>query len=365
MWALHDIDLGIDSGETVGVIGRNGSGKTTLLRLLAGVSAPTTGRLRVVGSTAPLIGVGVGFNPELTGRENVFVNGELLGLSSARLRERFDDIVDFAELEGFLDTPVKFYSSGMFLRLAFSVAIHVEPDVLLVDEVLAVGDLAFQLKCFDRMRELQQRGTTIMVVTHSMIMVRWMCQRAVVLHRGEKRFDGAVDDAIGEYHALMELGAGDDVSEAAAVTLELVDGLGQPQRRVLAGEPLRLRVHADFAVETGPVTIHLVVGHAQVPGVYDVTLPMATESAGGYGPGRPLDATVRLENRLLGGTFTATLHLEPAAGGPPLGSTTPLSFFVASDARPFGLADLGGDLVVAGRPVPLDGDGAYRAGQRA
>ena len=365
MWALHDVDLRIDAGETVGVIGRNGSGKTTLLRLLAGVSAPTTGRLRVVGSTAPLIGVGVGFNPELTGRENVFVNGELLGLSPARVRERFDDIVEFAELEHFLDTPVKFYSSGMFLRLAFAVAIHVEPDVLLVDEVLAVGDLAFQLKCFDRMRELQERGTTIVVVTHSMVMVRWMCQRAVVLHGGAKRFDGPVDDAIGEYHALIEMAAGDDVSEAAAVTLELIDGDGEPQRRVLAGEPLRLRVHADFAVETGPVTLHVVVGHAQVPGVYDVTLPMATGGAGGYGPGRPLDATVRLENRLLGGTFTATLHLEPAAGGPPIVSPTAVSFFVASDARPFGLADLGGDLVVAGRPVPLGGDGAYRTGPRA
>jgi hypothetical protein len=197
-----------------------------------------------------------------------------------------------------------------------------------------------------------------------MIMVRWMCQRAVVLHGGEKRFDGPVDDAIGEYHALIEMAADDDVNEAAAVTMELVDGDGQPQRRVLAGEPLRLRVHADFAVETEPVTLHVVVGHAQVPGVYDVTLPMATGGAGGYGPGRPLDATVRLENRLLGGTFTATLDLEPAAGGPPIGSTTAVSFFVASDARPFGLADMGGDLVVSGRRVPLGGDGAYRTGPR-
>src|SRR5689334_13465022 len=150
-WALRDIDFSVRAGETVGVIGRNGSGKTTLLRLLSGVSAPTTGRLRVAGSIAPLIGVGVGFSPELTGRENVFVNGQLLGMNEQEVRRRFDAIVDFSEIEDFIDTPVKYYSSGMFLRLGFSVAIHADPEVLLVDEILAVGDIAFQLKCLERM----------------------------------------------------------------------------------------------------------------------------------------------------------------------------------------------------------------------
>ncbi|MCW2548999.1 MAG: transporter protein, partial [Mycobacterium sp.] len=147
LWALRDIDLTVARGETIGVIGRNGSGKTTLLRMLSGVSAPSTGHLRVVGSIAPLIGIGVGFHAELTGRENVMVNGRLLGMSDRELKRKFDDIDAFSEIEEFIDTPVKFYSSGMFLSLGFSVAIHTQPDVLLVDEILAVGDLAFQLKC--------------------------------------------------------------------------------------------------------------------------------------------------------------------------------------------------------------------------
>ncbi len=196
-WALRDLDLQIERGETVGVIGRNGSGKTTLLRLLSGVSAPTTGRLRVAGSIAPLIGVGVGFHPELTGRENVFVNGRLLGMSERQLRDRYDAIVDFSEIGDAIDMPVKYYSSGMFLRLGFSVAIHTDPEILLVDEILAVGDIAFQLKCLERMREVQARGTTIVVVTHNLHSLDQIAPRTVVLqprpqdvrrrHRGRAR----------------------------------------------------------------------------------------------------------------------------------------------------------------------------------
>ncbi|MDZ7734094.1 MAG: ABC transporter ATP-binding protein [Acidimicrobiia bacterium] len=165
LWAVRDLDLRIEPGETVGLLGRNGAGKSTLLRMMAGVSEPTEGRVVVRGRIAPLISVGVGFHQELTGRENVYVNGMLLGLSRAQVEERFDEIVAFAELTERIDTPVKFYSSGMFMRLGFSVAIHVNPEVLLVDEVLAVGDVAFQLKCFDRMRELSAGGTTIVLVS--------------------------------------------------------------------------------------------------------------------------------------------------------------------------------------------------------
>ena len=154
-WALKDISIEVKQGETLGILGRNGAGKTTLLRLLAGVSRPTEGRVRIAGRIAPLIGVGVGFHQEMSGRENIYVNGMLLGLSRREIDGRMEQIMDFAELEGFIDTPVKFYSSGMFMRLGFSVAAHVDPEVLLVDEVLAVGDLAFQLKCFERMRALQ------------------------------------------------------------------------------------------------------------------------------------------------------------------------------------------------------------------
>ena len=157
-WAVRGVDLSIDPGETIGILGRNGAGKTTLLRMLAGVSRPTEGHATIRGRVAPLIGVGVGFHPEMTGRENVYVNGMLLGLSKAEVDARFDAIIDFAELTEFVDSPVKFYSSGMFMRLGFAVAVHTEPGIFLVDEVLAVGDIAFQLKCFERMRRLQAVG---------------------------------------------------------------------------------------------------------------------------------------------------------------------------------------------------------------
>src|SRR5436309_9699332 len=172
LWALRDVDLTLGQGDVLGVIGRNGAGKTTLLRLLAGVTRPTTGEVEIRGRVAPLISVGVGFHPEMSGRENVYVNGMLLGLTRREVDARLEEIVAFAELEDFIDTPVKFYSSGMFMRLGFSVAVHSDPNILVVDEVLAVGDMAFQAKCLERMRSLQQKGTSIVVVSHSMGTIR-------------------------------------------------------------------------------------------------------------------------------------------------------------------------------------------------
>jgi ABC-type polysaccharide/polyol phosphate transport system ATPase subunit len=202
-WAVRDVDLTIAPGETVGILGRNGAGKTTLLRMLAGVSRPTEGQVTIRGRVAPLIGVGVGFHPEMTGRENVYVNGMLLGLSKAEVDARFDAIVDFAELAEFVDSPVKFYSSGMFMRLGFAVAVHTDPRIFLVDEVLAVGDIAFQLKCFERMRALQASGTTIILVSHSMHAIRLLCPRAVLLSHGRVELDGPAESVIARHHELL------------------------------------------------------------------------------------------------------------------------------------------------------------------
>ena len=179
LWALRDVDLEVGPGETVGVIGRNGFGKSTMLRILAGVTAPTTGVVSVAGRVAPLISVGVGFHPELTGRENVYVNGTILGMSRKDIDRRFDDIVEFSEVGDFIDTPVKFYSSGMFVRLGFSVAVASSPDVLLLDEVLAVGDFAFQQKCFERIGEIQKQGTIVLMVSHNIDAVRRLCSRVL------------------------------------------------------------------------------------------------------------------------------------------------------------------------------------------
>src|SRR3954468_3336998 len=203
IYALRDIDLTVGQGETLGIIGRNGAGKTTLLRLMAGVTQPTTGVVRRAGRVAPLISVGVGFHQEMSGRENVYVNGMLLGLSAKQVAQRFDEIVAFAELDDFIDTPVKFYSSGMFMRLGFSVAVHSDPRLFLVDEVLAVGDMSFQAKCLDRMRALQQAGTSIVLVSHIMSAVRLLCPRVAVLEDGRLLFDGDPETAIGEYYKVL------------------------------------------------------------------------------------------------------------------------------------------------------------------
>lgn len=196
LWAVRDVDAVIPRGECFGVLGPNGSGKSTLLRLLAGVTAPTDGCVTVRGRVAPLLGVGVGFHGELTGRENIYVNGSLLGLSPQEIDDRFESIVGFAEIGDFLETPVKFYSSGMFVRLGFAVAAHADPSVMLVDEVLAVGDLAFQLKCFDHLRDVRERGTTVVVVSHNTEAIRRLCDRAMVLHEGRVAFVGEPEQAV-------------------------------------------------------------------------------------------------------------------------------------------------------------------------
>ncbi|MBV8957938.1 MAG: ABC transporter ATP-binding protein, partial [Actinobacteria bacterium] len=253
LWALRDVDLTLAEGDVLGVIGPNGAGKTTLLRLLAGVTRPTTGRVTVGGRVAPLISVGVGFHREMSGRENVYVNGMLLGLTKAEVDRRFDAIVDFAELTDFIDTPVKFYSSGMFMRLGFAVAVHTNPQVFLVDEILAVGDLAFQIKCAERMKEIRAAGTTIVMVSHNLQSIRVLCPRAVVLHHGNVDFDGPVEDAIARHHVLLSQqgdgrGGLGEVRHVGGVTVSERALLGQEgaAHYVESGTPLRLRVRVRF-----------------------------------------------------------------------------------------------------------------------
>ncbi|MBI4575120.1 MAG: ABC transporter ATP-binding protein [Planctomycetes bacterium] len=199
MWALKDVSFSVGSGEVLGVIGRNGAGKTTLLKVLARITEPTEGRARVRGRVGSLLEVGTGFHPELTGRENVFLNGAILGMSRSRIRRVFDPIVDFSGVERHIDTPVKYYSTGMGVRLAFAVAAHLEPDVLLVDEVLAVGDANFQKKCLRRMEEAGWEGRTVLFVSHSMPAVLRLCQRVILLDGGRVVMDGRPGEAVGAY----------------------------------------------------------------------------------------------------------------------------------------------------------------------
>ncbi len=198
-YALRDVTFSINRGETTGIIGRNGSGKSTILKLIAGVMAPTTGEVRVAGRVSPLIELGAGFHPDLTGRENVHLNGSILGMSSREIREQFDAIVNFAELWEFIDTPVKRYSSGMYVRLGFAVAVHSNPEVLLVDEVLSVGDAYFQEKSLAKMHEFQAKGTTIVVVSHSMELVQRFCERALLIEGGHLVAEGSAKEIVERY----------------------------------------------------------------------------------------------------------------------------------------------------------------------
>lgn len=231
-WALKDVCFDVNHGEVVGIIGRNGAGKSTLLKILSRITTPSEGEVIARGRLASLLEVGTGFHPELTGRENIYLNGAILGMRKSEINRRFDEIVAFSEIEQFLDTPVKHYSSGMYVRLAFAVAAHLNPEILIVDEVLAVGDLAFQKKCLGKMGEVSRGGRTVLFVSHNMAAVENLCSRAIVLHRGKLQYDGVSKDAIEYYLKSVSTQGG------TGNVIEL-EGVG---RRRTEGPPLMKRL---------------------------------------------------------------------------------------------------------------------------
>ena len=212
IWALQDVSFEIKRGEVAGIIGLNGAGKSTLLKILSRITGPTRGRADIYGRVGSLLEVGTGFHPELTGRENIYLNGAILGMRKTEIDRKFDEIVNFAEVEKFLDTPVKRYSSGMYVRLAFGVAAHLETEVLLVDEVLAVGDAQFQKKCFEKMRDIGVQGRTILFVSHNMSAVRSICRQALIIEKGRVAAYGEIDETVDRY--LSQVGATQDLGEA-------------------------------------------------------------------------------------------------------------------------------------------------------
>lgn len=248
LWALRDLHFRLEPGSTLGIIGPNGAGKTTALRLLAGITRPSAGRLAVVGRTATLIELGAGFHPELSGRENIDLFGLILGMSRRDIRSRLDSIVEFSGLERFLDTPVKRYSSGMYVRLAFSVAAHVEADVLLVDEVLAVGDTSFRQRCIAHMDALSRSGTTLVFVSHNLSQVQRLCESTLLLHDGAVRHLGPTREAIEAYDRLLAESVADSgasiPSEEGTVRIRSVETVGADESSAPLrwNEPLRLRV---------------------------------------------------------------------------------------------------------------------------
>src|SRR5687768_12086954 len=244
IWAVKDVSFQIKAGEVVGIIGRNGAGKSTLLKILSGITDPTKGYADIYGRVGSLLEVGTGFHPELTGRENIFLNGAILGMRRAEIERKLDEIVAFAEIDKFLDTPVKHYSSGMYVRLAFSVAAHLEPEILLVDEVLAVGDMAFQRKCLGKMDDVAHEGRTVLFVSHNMGLLQTLCERGIFLHQGTVFADGTITEAVDAYLQTLEQARSQDLSKRT-------DRKGQGHARLLGAEVVNDSDGSSSILKTG------------------------------------------------------------------------------------------------------------------
>jgi lipopolysaccharide transport system ATP-binding protein len=266
-WALKDVNFEIEQGDRVGIIGRNGAGKSTLLKVLSRITEPTSGSIRIRGRVASLLEVGTGFHPELTGRENIFLNGAILGMEKSEIRRKFDEIVDFAEIEKFLDTPVKRYSSGMYVRLAFAVAAHLEPEILIIDEVLAVGDAQFQKKCLGKMESVStNEGRTVLFVSHNLATIKQLCNRGVLLERGMLKAQGTLAQIMDSYERSMfysedqSLSAGilyqqTSTSDAkfCITHVEILNQKNQPKSTLATWDYVTFRVHyaAKESVQSG------------------------------------------------------------------------------------------------------------------
>ena len=267
LWALKDINFEVKQGERVGIIGANGAGKSTLLKILSRITEPTTGKVRIKGRVSSLLEVGTGFHQELTGRENIFLNGAILGMTRQEVKRKFDEIIAFAELEKFLDTPVKRYSSGMYVRLAFAVAAHLEPEILIVDEVLAVGDAAFQKKCLDRMENVAQEGRTVLFVSHNMQAIRKLCQRVILLKAGLVSADTIAAEVVQRY--LSKIAESDSISSLETMIQNLPRDpafrlqsiiLSQNGQRVLGtvlnGKPLEIEIRYQVLKRTTGLRVY-------------------------------------------------------------------------------------------------------------
>src|SRR5687767_389957 len=260
IWALKDISFQIKPGEVVGIIGRNGAGKSTLLKILSGITDPTDGYADIYGRVGSLLEVGTGFHPELTGRENIYLNGAILGMRKSEIERKFDEIVAFAEIDKFIDTPVKHYSSGMFVRLAFSVAAHLEPEILMVDEVLAVGDMAFQRKCLGKMDDVAQAGRTVLFVSHNMGLLQQLCERGIFLHQGGVHTDGTITEAVDAYLQTLEQANSQDLSKRT-------DRKGRGQVRLVGTDVTNHSSESSSSVKTGHPARFVFCVNGIVPGM--------------------------------------------------------------------------------------------------
>ncbi len=316
IWALRDVSFEVKEGEVLGIIGRNGAGKSTLLKILSRVTAPTSGQIKVKGRVASLLEVGTGFHPELTGRENVFLNGAILGMSRREIARKFDEIVAFAEVEQFIDTPVKRYSSGMYVRLAFAVAAHLEPEILVVDEVLAVGDTAFQKKCLGKMEDVAKEGRTVLFVSHNMAAVQQLCQHAALIHQGELVELSSTLQVIQNYLASNT----NELSEFRAVSPDKAPGKSGVKLTRVSIKDSQLKVNGNIQAnfpffieieyELSRKIDNLRVGYRLISGNGAVVFTSGDTDPDGRGtprlPGRHISRCVVPENLLNSGRYYVT-----------------------------------------------------------
>jgi lipopolysaccharide transport system ATP-binding protein len=333
--AVRDVSFELGRGEAVGLIGRNGAGKSTLLRILSRVTRPSSGRADLYGTVGALLEVGTGFHPELTGRENVYLSGAVLGMSRRDVAARFDAIVDFAEIGPFIDLPVKRYSSGMFARLGFAVAAHVLPSILIVDEVLAVGDLAFQAKCLGRMHRLTEDGTCVLFVSHNLLAVADLCSRAIVMDAGQLVFDGAVSDGIAFYR--KTLGGASSAQRDARVTHSLVvDGKSAPdtiERAPNAPLAIELQVARPTDGPRQSVVVNLVIETAVGSPVMHLRSDVADADLE-IGPGMNI-LTIDVDDLgLAPGEYSLWTRVASLGGeSPTISDSDPVGLVIAGDRR--------------------------------
>jgi lipopolysaccharide transport system ATP-binding protein len=323
IWALRDVSFEVEHGEVLGIIGRNGAGKSTLLKILSRITEPTEGYADVWGRLASLLEIGTGFHQDLTGRDNVYLNGAILGMGRAEITSKFDQIVEFAGVEKFIDTPVKRYSSGMYMRLAFAVAAHLDPDILVIDEVLSVGDAEFQAKSLGKMREVSGQGRTVLFVSHNMSAIRTLCDRAILLKDGRVAADGAVEPVVTQYLAeavkaaesgeIAEEATRIGTGEARLVRVELVDREGQPLKHAFLGQAVTVTLTA-VASRLIPDAV-FEVGISTVDGVRVTTSFSTDGNRPPYElePG-PVTVSLDVDLVLLPGHYTLDLGLHHAAG---------------------------------------------------
>jgi len=367
-WALDDVSFAVPRGGALGIIGVNGSGKSTLLEIAAGTLEPTKGELIRHGKTAALLALGAGFNPEFSGRENVFLSGEILGLSNAEVQQALPDIERFAEIGTFIDQPVKTYSTGMFLRLAFSVAIHVNPEILIVDEVLAVGDAVFVNRCIRKFDELRQRGVTVLLVSHDLALVKQLCDRAILLSRGKVMAEGTPSDVVNRYNGLVlerqqqflahqskqgvvpETGTNPGMPAGysyrhgdglAAVTgVQLLGENGGPVSAVRSGEIVTVRIIASFAAAHPRPVIGIMLRTRIGTEVYGTNTLLEDTGPGPMEAGESCEVLFTFSCRLIPQEYTLTVAMQAADGSSHDWVDDVLTFQVIDSPRRAGIANL-------------------------